>query len=71
MPNSVAISQATAKINRGRNPPPPQALSVSNRPGQIGLTSRPKDDEGELRGQASEVTHPEFDLTLSSLTSVA
>ena len=36
MPNLVAISQVTTKINRGRNPPP-QALSVSNHPGQIGL----------------------------------
>ena len=36
MPNLVAISQATAKINRGAESAP-QALSVSNRPGQIGL----------------------------------
>ena len=37
MPNLVAISQATAKINRGAESAPPQALSVSNHPGQIGL----------------------------------
>ena len=37
MPNLVAISQATAKINRGGGIRPPQALSVSNHPGQIGL----------------------------------
>ena len=37
MPNLVAISQATAKINRGGGIHPPQALSVSNHPGQIGL----------------------------------
>ena len=38
MPNLVALSQATAKINRGGGIRPPQALSVSNHPGQIGLT---------------------------------
>ena len=35
MPNLVAISKATAKINRGGGIRPPQALSVSNHPGQI------------------------------------
>ena len=37
MPSLVAISQATTEINRGAESAPPQALSVSNRPGQIGL----------------------------------
>ena len=38
MPNLVDITPATTEINRGQNPPPPQALSVSNHPGQIGLS---------------------------------
>ena len=37
MPNLAAISQATTEINRGGWIPPPQALTVSNRPGEIGL----------------------------------
>ena len=39
MPNLVAISQVTTKINRGAESAPPQALSVSNHPGQIGLNT--------------------------------
>ena len=38
MPNFVAISQATTEINNSGIHPPPRALSVSNRPGQIGLS---------------------------------
>ena len=38
MPNLAAISQATTEINRGGWIPPPQALTVSNRPGEIGLS---------------------------------
>ena len=37
MPNLVAISQSTTEINRGEDSAAPQAVSVSNRPGQIGL----------------------------------
>ena len=37
MPSLVAISQAKTEINKGAESAPPQALSVSNRPGQIVL----------------------------------
>ena len=37
MPSLVAISQATTETNRGGAESAPQALSVLNRPGQIGL----------------------------------
>ena len=39
MPNLAAISQTITEINRGVESTP-QALSVSNRPGEIGLSSR-------------------------------
>ena len=38
MLNLVAISRATTEINWGAESAPTQALSVSNHPGQIGLT---------------------------------
>ena len=38
MPNLAAISQGTTEVNRGVDSTPPQSLTVSNRPGEIGLT---------------------------------
>ena len=45
-------------------------MHATLRCGAPSLMSLPKDSDIELQGQASEITHPEFDLTRPSLISV-